>query len=111
MHLFSTLNTGDTPLVFILGSTPTILATKPSKEESGADLELRNAISGAPAEYGADTVMQKEALACPGKEQEKWKAAATEELVTFQTREVYSVATSEQMKIRSGPAYAMCLDS
>ena len=58
-HIFSAGSMDDKlPHFQPLGSTPTILATKPSKEESGADLELRNAMSGAPAEYGADTVMQ-----------------------------------------------------
>ena len=63
MHVFSTGSQDTTlPTYYDLGSTPTILATKPSQEGPGADLELHNAITGEPIGYGADTVKQNEVL-------------------------------------------------
>ena len=86
--------------------TPAVLATTPSKEISGRDHSPHNAITGETVEYDADSVKQEEVLACQGKELEKWRVAAQEELQTFATRDVYSIATPAQAK-EYGPALPM----
>ena len=61
------------------------------------------------AEDGTTLHTSEEVLASCSRQKEKWRAAAEEELATFQSREVFSIATPEQLKQGGRPLPAQCV--